>query len=191
MKKELTMRRLTATLAVSGALLSGIAHAQFGRGAGEWNTAGGDAHRSFWTPTDGKISRASLAKPGFAMTWKVKLDNAPRASNALTPSLIMTGYIGYRGFRSLGFLSGSSDKIYGVEIDVGRVEWQKFEGWSYFKKGPKVGEKRDFYAAYQPLPSVPIQSLDFTPLGLPEIDRLGLVDYDDTASIADAEEDDD
>ena len=68
---------------------------------------------------------------------------------------------------------------------------QKFEGWSYFKKGPKVGEKRDFYAAYQPLPSVPIQSLDFTPLGLPEIDRLGLVDYDDTASIADAEEDDD
>jgi hypothetical protein len=125
MTKELTMRRLTTTLAISGALLSGVAHAQFGRGAGEWNTAGGDAHRSFWTPTDGKISRASLAKPGFTMTWKVKLDNAPRASNALTPALIMTGYIGYRGFRSLGFLSGSSDKIYGMEIDVGRVEWQK------------------------------------------------------------------
>jgi outer membrane protein assembly factor BamB len=76
-------------------------------------------------PTDGKISRATLAKPGFTNTWKVKLDNTARQTNAVTPSLVMTGYIGYRGFRSLGFLSGSSDKIYGVEIDVGRVEWQK------------------------------------------------------------------
>lgn len=120
------MRHLTATLAISGALLSGgAARAQFGRGAGEWNTNGGDAHRSFWVPTDQKISRASLSKPGFANTWKVKLDNTARQGNAVTPSLVMTGYIGYRGFRSLGFLSGSSDKIYGVEIDVGRVEWQK------------------------------------------------------------------
>jgi hypothetical protein len=120
------MRRLTATLAVlSGALLTSAAHAQFGRGAGEWNTAGGDAHRSFWVPTDQKISRETLSKPGFASTWKLKLDNTARQANAITPSLVMTGYIGYRGFRSLGFLSGSSDKIYGVEIDVGRVEWQK------------------------------------------------------------------
>jgi len=121
------MRRFTATLAVlSSALLSGgAARAQFGRGSGEWNTNGGDAHRSFWVPTDQKISRATLSKPGFTSTWKVKLDNTARQANALTPSLVMTGYIGYRGFRSLGFLSGSSDKIYGIEIDVGRVEWQK------------------------------------------------------------------
>lgn len=120
------MRRLTATVAISGALLAGgAARAQFGRGSGEWNTAGGDAHRSFWVPTDQKISRQSLAKPGFALTWKLKLDNGARQSNALTPSLVMTGYIGYRGFRSLGFLTGSSDKMYAIEIDVGRIEWQK------------------------------------------------------------------
>src|SRR4051812_39941186 len=121
------MRRHTATLAMitGGALLAGSAHAQFGRGAGEWNTAGGDAHRSGWVRTDGKISREALAKPGFAMLYKVKLDSAPRQSNNLTPSLVMTGYIGYRGFRSLGFLSGASDKVFALDVDLGRIEWQK------------------------------------------------------------------
>lgn len=68
---------------------------------------------------------------------------------------------------------------------------QKFEGWSYYKKGPKVGEKRDYYKAYEPLPHTPIDSLDFTPLGLPSIDRLGLVDYDAADAAIDEEDEDD
>lgn len=121
------MRRHTATLALTAgiALLGGTARAQFGRGAGEWNTAGGDAQRSSWVRTDQKISPEALAKPGFALLYKVKLDSAPRQSNGLTPSLVMTGYIGYRGFRALGFLSGASDKVYALDIDLGKLEWQK------------------------------------------------------------------
>src|SRR5205807_7652137 len=104
------MRRLTAILdLISGA---GVAHAQFGRGAGDWNTVGGDAQRSSWVRADAKISKASLEKPGFALAWKVKLENAPKQMNSLTPSLVMTGYIGYRGFRSLGFVGGSAAKVF-------------------------------------------------------------------------------
>src|SRR3954469_15921677 len=117
------MRRLTAILAlISGA---GVAHAQFGRGAGDWNTVGGDAQRSSWVRNDGKISKNALEKPGFASIWKIKLENTPKQANALTPALVMTGYIGYRGFRSLSFVGGSSDKVVAFDTDLGKVEWQK------------------------------------------------------------------
>src|SRR5690242_12812506 len=121
------MRHLTATLAMTAAALvsAGTARAQFGRGAGEWNTVGGDAHRSFWVPADQKISAAALAKPGFAEAWKVKLDSTPRQMNSLSPTLVMTGYIGYRGFRSFGFLTASSGKLIALDVDLGKVEWQK------------------------------------------------------------------
>ena len=103
----------------------GMAHAQFGRGVGDWSTSGGDAHRSSWVRTDPKISKDSMQNPGFQFLWKLKLDNQPRQLNALTTPALFTGYIGYRGFRSLGFVGGSSDNIYGIDTDLARMEWQK------------------------------------------------------------------
>lgn len=44
---------------------------------------------------------------------------------------------------------------------------QDFEGWSYYKTGPKKGEQKEFFKAYQPLPSCPVQNLDFRGLGMP------------------------
>jgi len=44
---------------------------------------------------------------------------------------------------------------------------QQFEGWSYYKKGEKEGQKKEFFKAYQPLPSTPVQTLDFSRIGLP------------------------
>lgn len=43
---------------------------------------------------------------------------------------------------------------------------QKFEGWSQYKQGPKQGENKEYFKAYQPLPSVRIHDLDFSCLGL-------------------------
>ena len=122
------MRRHTATLAAftGGALLCvSPALAQFGRGAGEYNTAGGDAQRSGWVRTDAKISPAALGKPGFAFLWKQKLDSQPHQQNNLSQTLVMGGYIGYRGFRTFGFNAGASDKVYAFDVDLGRIEWQK------------------------------------------------------------------
>jgi hypothetical protein len=67
---------------------------------------------------------------------------------------------------------------------------EKFAGWNYYKQGPQAGEPREFYKAYEPLPSWPVQELDFTPLGLPSLDRLGVVDYD-TRGALEMEDDDD
>ena len=79
-KGLLVMRnRLTASFACAFLCL-GVAHAQFGRGTPEWGTVGGDAHRSSAVQADPKISVASLSKPGFALFWKMKLNNDAQAA---------------------------------------------------------------------------------------------------------------
>lgn len=66
---------------------------------------------------------------------------------------------------------------------------QQFEGWSVHKRGPNIGENKEFFKAYQPLPSTPVQGLDFKGIGMPigQVSKWG-VDYDPSA---DVEEDED
>ena len=116
--------RLTTSIACAFVCL-GVAHAQFGRGTPEWGTAGGDAHRSSSVQADPKISVASLSKPGFALFWKMKLNNEARQLNALMPPTLMDRHIGIHGFRSFGFVTGSGDNVYAVDTDLARIDWQK------------------------------------------------------------------
>ncbi len=102
---------------------AGVSYGQ--RGAGDWMTSANDAQRSSWVRMDGKISAESMQKPGFALLWKVKPKNEARQLNTLTQPALLDFYIGYRGFRSLAFLGGSSDTITGIDIDLARVEWEK------------------------------------------------------------------
>ena len=88
-----------------------------GRGPTNWTTAGYDAQRTSWVRTDSKISSESMAKPGFGLLWKLKLEGP------LTPMVVLDPYTGYRGHKSLGYLSGASDDIYGIDTDLGIVEW--------------------------------------------------------------------
>ncbi|MGA7235789.1 MAG: hypothetical protein WBY44_08920, partial [Bryobacteraceae bacterium] len=94
------------------------AHAQF-RGGQEWTTTGGDAQRSSWVRSDPKISVERIAKPGFAVAWKIKLGEEPSVASTLS------SYIGYRGFRSFAFLGSASGELTTIDTDLGRIEWQK------------------------------------------------------------------
>ena len=102
-----------------------VGYAQFGGGAGDFSTSGSDAQRSSWIRSDPKISREGLQKPGFQLLWKVKLANEPKQLNSLSPAALLTRYIGYRGFRALGFVGGSADKVFAFDTDLGHIEWQK------------------------------------------------------------------
>src|SRR5262249_33642758 len=57
--------------------------------------------------------------------WKLKLDNQPVELNGLSPAILLDFYIGYRGFRSLAFVGGSSNNVFAIDTDLGRVEWQR------------------------------------------------------------------
>jgi len=126
------MRRFAGAFIISFACLvalvawTGEARAQ--RGV-EWMTGNGDAQRSAWVRADAKISKESLQdpkrKPGFQLLWKLKLNNKPRQLNSLTPPATLERLIGYRGFRMLGFVGGSSDAIFTIDTDLGRMEWEK------------------------------------------------------------------
>src|SRR5438132_14012375 len=87
-------------------------------------TQGIDPQLTFSISTDAKISRDGFQKPGFEFLWKRKLNNESVQLNSLTPAVLMERYIGYRGFRSLAFLGGSSDTVYAIDTDLSRIEWQ-------------------------------------------------------------------
>ena len=55
---------------------------------------------------------------------------------------------------------------YHTEV-LGYERAQEFEGWSYYKKGPRAGEQKEFFKAYLPLASVTIDDLDFSGIKLP------------------------
>ena len=103
---------------------SGEARAQ-GRSESDWVTTSGDAQRSSWVRMDARISKETMEKPGFKFLWKVKLKNEPRQLNSLTPPSTLERLIGYRGFRMLGFVGGSSNKVFAIDTDLGRLEWEK------------------------------------------------------------------
>lgn len=84
-------------------------------------TSAYDAQRSSWVRNDVKISRESMAKPGFKLVWKMKL--AGSGASLAVPSLV-DFYIGYRGFRTLGFFGASSNHVVAVDTDLARIEWQ-------------------------------------------------------------------
>jgi hypothetical protein len=114
------MKRLAALIFVFAAC-AGVAQAQ-GR---DWMTTNGDAQRSAWVRSDAKISKESMQKPGFQFLWKMKLKNPPRQLNSLMPPATLDRLIGYRGFRMLGFVAGSSDNLFTIDTDLGRMEWEK------------------------------------------------------------------
>lgn len=111
------MRRLTLAflaLAASGAAV----YAQ--RGGSDWFAGGGDAQRSGWVRSDPKINPRSVANnPDFRFLWKVKTANQP------SDTVTLSRYIGYRGFRSFGFVVGTSGNVTAIDTDLGRIEWQK------------------------------------------------------------------
>ncbi|BDC52914.1 hypothetical protein F183_A52290 [Bryobacterales bacterium F-183] len=122
------MRKLARTLtpapyvALAATLVTAPLHAQRGP---DWMTVGADAQRSNWMRTDGKITPENMAKGGFAQVWTLKPENKTRQLNALMPPSMIEFYIGYRGFRSLGFFAGSDNRAVGVDIDLGAIEWEK------------------------------------------------------------------
>src|SRR5436305_503706 len=125
-ERNTSMRRVNRYAALYGGCLlafAGTCSAQFGRGAASWATTGADAQRSSWVRNDPKISKEELQKPEFRFLWKLKLSDRPGQINTLTPAVLLTKYIGYRGFRDLALVQSNSESVYGIDVDLGRIEW--------------------------------------------------------------------
>ena len=96
-------------------------HAQ-ARG-GEWTTTAGDAQRTAWVRADARLTKEAVQEGQFSFLWKMKLDNESRQWSSLTEPIVLDRLIGYRGFKALGFVGGSADRLFAVDTDLGRPYW--------------------------------------------------------------------
>src|SRR5450631_3756569 len=112
--------RLTTTL-LAAILVSTAAFAQYSRGA--WTSFGGDPQRTGWNKTETEITPETA--PKLKLEWSIKLDNAPMALHGLTAPLARAQVYTSKGVRDLAIVAGSSDKLYAVDADTGKIYWQK------------------------------------------------------------------
>jgi outer membrane protein assembly factor BamB len=118
-------QRMASVITVS--LMAGsFVSAQVGRGWSDWPTPYADAQRTSWLRTDPNISVESMAKPGFALQWTVRLENRPRGFAGLTQGVTASGVT---LFVPTSLIAGSSNNLYMVDNDTGYVVWsRRFEG---------------------------------------------------------------
>jgi outer membrane protein assembly factor BamB len=119
------IQKLRSTVVVSlslAAVCSPLAHAQVGRVA-DWLTYGGDPQRTGWQKYETTINKESVK--GFQLLWKLKLENETKAMYSIFEPLIMGRLITNRGFKEMAYVAGSSDNIFAVDADLGRILWQR------------------------------------------------------------------
>jgi outer membrane protein assembly factor BamB len=105
-------------MALLALCFGGIAHAQFGRGGGDWMTVGGDAQRTASVKTDPHLSVESVQAGAMQSLWKLKLTGSP------TPPVVASRLITYKGFKDLLYVGTSADNVVAIDHVVGKVFWE-------------------------------------------------------------------
>lgn len=114
-------------------LLAGVALAQ--RPNSDWLTFAGDAARTGWARSEKFLSKDSVSR--LELKWKVQLDNVPIEMNSLTAPLVVENLPTTRGFKDILYVAGSSDNLYAIDVETGKVFWQRhFEVNSKPKQTP-------------------------------------------------------
>ena len=107
--------------------MTGLLHAQ-ARSAPDWTTQGFDAQRTSWMRVDPYISFDNMSK--FQFLWKLKVDNESRHGNSLTTPVALGNLMTFRGFKSLIFVGGSSNNVYGIDYDFGTLFWRTHHNYT-------------------------------------------------------------
>src|SRR5260370_17165972 len=119
--KSATVRRSSAKAAaalrymVIGGLLAVAIAAQ----ASEWLTFGGDPQRTGWAKEKKILTKDSLKN--FGLQWKLHVDNEPKELSSLTAPVIMEDVYTAKGVKDILVVAGSSDNLYAIDADLGRL----------------------------------------------------------------------
>lgn len=108
-----------AAVALSIVFSTGLALGQ-GRPV-DWPSHGGDARRSGWEKSDIRITKENVKD--FKLLYKRKFEG-PSGPHSLTPPAIVGLLISYKGFKELGFVSGSNGDLWSLDVDINRMFWQ-------------------------------------------------------------------
>jgi outer membrane protein assembly factor BamB len=99
-----------------GALFTGALLAQ-------WMTFGGDPQRSGWARNESILNKENAGT--LELKWKLRLDNVPKELTSLTPPVIVDQVKTERGIKEYVVVGGSSDNLYAIDADSGKLAWKK------------------------------------------------------------------
>jgi outer membrane protein assembly factor BamB len=122
--------------------------------AASWLTFGGDAQRSGWAKEETALTKDNVK--GLQLEWKIKLENEPKELNALTvPVVINPVYTNHGSFEYV-IVGGSSDNLYAIDADTGKIAWQKH--FTNEAPAPKTTTYEGSYFCPQALNDTPVIS---------------------------------
>jgi outer membrane protein assembly factor BamB len=91
--------------------------------ASEWLTFGGDAQRTGWARQEKLLTKDSLRN--FGLAWKLHLDNEPKELVSLTAPVVVEDVYTSKGVKDIVVVAGSSDNLYTIDADTGKLLWKK------------------------------------------------------------------
>src|SRR5215469_13595556 len=89
----------------------------------DWPTFGGDPQRTGWARQETLINRANAGT--LELKWKLRLDNAPKELTSLAAPIVVDQVKIPQGIKEYVIVGGSSDKIFAIDADTGKLAWSK------------------------------------------------------------------
>lgn len=91
--------------------------------AADWTTFDGDPQRTGWAKDETEITRDNVKK--LKLLWKVKLEAEPAGLGSLTAPVTVSKVIHNSNFLDLAIVGGTDDKLFAIDIDSGKLFWQR------------------------------------------------------------------
>ncbi len=91
--------------------------------ASDWLSSRGDAQATGWQRRGKSINAGNAGE--LKLLWKLTLDNQSKGLNSLTAPTMLGPIVTHRGIKELVFVGGSSNNLYAVDADRGRLFWKR------------------------------------------------------------------
>jgi outer membrane protein assembly factor BamB len=87
--------------------------------AGDWPSTGGNPQRDGWAQGEKDLSKENIAAKNVELLYKYKFDgNEAKGLESMSMPIVLNSIIGYKGFKQLVFVGGSSDIVYAFDADT-------------------------------------------------------------------------
>ena len=107
----------------------------------EWTTDSFNPQRDAWQRNETKLTPENVKN--LQLLWKIKTDNKTMGMQSFREPLIISGVKTTAGVHTLTIVAGSSNDVYAIDVDSGKMAWQKHLKWAS-DKPEEAGEGRGF-----------------------------------------------
>lgn len=89
--------------------------------AADWPSTAGNPQRDGWAQGETVLSKENIADKKIQLLYSYKFDNQAKGLADMSQPIILSNIIGYQGFKALMFIGGSSDAVYSLDTDIGKL----------------------------------------------------------------------